>query len=149
MFREAPRGLAHTAEHPSTDPFCSQLRRPTTISDLPRSRTDTRPSFLYLLRVARLPYEWRRLVPECLKRGIWEPEDRRVLVPQDLRAGLRRQPPRGGLPASSGEAYPFRDEVLFQEPDFRAVGRIQGGDLVDGVYLNVRATVTRRTNVHT
>jgi len=83
MFREAPRGLAYTARAPPPPhPFCSQLRRPTTISDLPRSRTDTRPSFLYLFRVARLPYEWRRLMPECLKRGIWEPEDRRVLVPK-------------------------------------------------------------------
>ena len=41
-----------------------------------------RPSFLYLLRVARLPYEWRKPTPKCLMRGIWDPEERRVLVPK-------------------------------------------------------------------
>ncbi len=29
-----------------------------------------------------LPYDWRRPTPARLKRGIWDPEDRRVLVPK-------------------------------------------------------------------
>ncbi len=33
-------------------------------------------------RFLGLPYEWRRPTPERLKRGFWDPHDRRVFVPK-------------------------------------------------------------------
>ncbi len=33
-------------------------------------------------RFLGLPYDWRRPTPERLRRGIWDPEGRRVLIPK-------------------------------------------------------------------
>ena len=55
-----------------------------------------------------LPYDWRRPTPERLKRGIWDPEGRRVLVPKAYGWGYGINLTRGGPPTTSGEASPVR-----------------------------------------
>ncbi len=64
-------------------------------------------------RFLGIPYDWRRPTPERLKRGIWDPVDRRVFVPKvygwgygiNLYEVARRlhlvRPPRSGAESTS------------------------------------------------